>query len=147
MNILIHTCTHPSELTQSLQLFLKTWGYWSLEDLSNALKTGNYTLYYAQAEEEIVGALLVLVSDDFVDVIYLYTASHYRRRNIGLNLLTECESVLKKGGLVKKFLLEVRKDNIPAQKLYDAFGMKLISERKKYYKDGCDALIYCKDLK
>ena len=146
MNILFHTCAHPKDLTKDLEFFVKTWAYCSLEELNNALKTGNYALHYAEVEKQILAGLLVMRVNDSVDVIYIYTKPAYRGRKLGLNLLKECEATLKKIGIVKKIFLEVRKDNIAAQKLYEAFAMKLISERAKYYKDGCDALIYCKEI-
>ena len=42
---------------------------------------------------------------------------------------------------ITKILLEVRELNTPAQKLYEKFGFKKISIRKKYYNNE-DAYIY-----
>lgn len=146
MNITIKTCHEVKDLTPDVQNFIQTWDYWPLAELNNALKTGNYTFYYAQTERELVGALLVMLAGETADLIYLYTVPRYRRQNIGLALLQEWELELKERGRVKTIFLEVRKDNVPAQRLYDVFGMKLIGQRTKYYKDGSDALIYSKEF-
>ncbi|MEN3027817.1 MAG: ribosomal protein S18-alanine N-acetyltransferase [Aquificaceae bacterium] len=39
----------------------------------------------------------------------------------------------------KRFLLDVRKSNIRAIRLYQSLGFKIVSERRKYYSDGEDA--------
>ena len=44
-------------------------------------------------------------------------------------------------------MLEVRKSNISAQKLYEKNGFKKISVRKNYYDNIEDAFIYLKALK
>jgi len=38
--------------------------------------------------------------------------------------------------------LEVRKSNIPAQKLYEKFGFKKCGLRKNYYENKEDAILY-----
>jgi len=146
MNIQFQTCAHPKDLSHECEVFVKEWGYWSWEELNNALKTGNYILYCAQLEKQIVAALLVMVAVDIMDVIYIYTHPSHRGKKLALMLLQECERKCKESGVVKRVFLEVRKDNIAAQKLYDAFGMKEINVRTKYYNDGCDALIYSKEV-
>jgi ribosomal protein S18 acetylase RimI-like enzyme len=78
--------------------------------------------------------------------MFLYTDAAYRRQGIALCLLQECEQQLRDKG-VEKIFLEVRSDNMAAQKLYESFDMKVLNRRVKYYEDGCDALIYVKDLR
>ena len=43
-------------------------------------------------------------------------------------------------------MLEVRRSNIPAQKLYEKHGFKQIAIRNNYYDNTEDALIYEKEL-
>tara|TARA_Y100001968_G_C19233370_1_gene655610 strand:+ start:224 stop:733 length:510 start_codon:yes stop_codon:yes gene_type:complete len=43
----------------------------------------------------------------------------------------------------KKAILEVKSSNFAAKSLYKKFGFKIIATRKKYYKDGIDALVFC----
>ena len=146
MNIEIQTCMRAEGLTESFKSFIRSWEYWTLDELLSALKTGNYTLFFARDGEKTVAALLTLRSGEFIDVIYLYTDVNYRRKNLALNLLEECEREMRWLGTEKRIFLEVRRDNTPAQKLYEAFGMKRQGVRTKYYKDGCDAFVYCKEM-
>lgn len=146
MNIQIHTCTHSRDLSENFKSFLKTWGYWPYEELRKSMETGHYRLFIVESDEETLAALLVFSSPDAVDVIYIFSSPDYRRHKLASKLLKECERFFKEEGRVEKIFLEVRKDNTPAQKLYESFGMTLIDIRKKYYKDGCDALIYSKKL-
>ena len=46
----------------------------------------------------------------------------------------------------KKATLEVKKSNSSAQALYLKLNFKVIGIRKKYYKDGTDAITYSKSL-
>ncbi len=131
-------------LDAACETFIRTWDYWPLEELQNALETGPYRLFCAKDNGVCVGAILILLSEGFSDVMYLYTSSEHRRKKIALTLLKTCEDFLR--GKSHELFLEVRRDNIPAQKLYEAFGMKQVSVRARYYKDGTDAWIYCKDI-
>ncbi len=42
-------------------------------------------------------------------------------------------------GKVQRFLLDVRRSNIRAIRLYQSLGFKIVSERKNYYSDGENA--------
>ena len=67
-----------------------------------------------------------------------------RQRGIGYRLLDYAVKTSKGQGLERLFL-EVRSRNLPAVKLYTAYGFKQIAVRKGYYKDpDDDALIMLK---
>ena len=57
----------------------------------------------------------------------------YRQRGIGYRLLSFSMKTERGRGLESVFL-EVRKSNIPARKLYRAYGFREIGERKNYYR-------------
>ena len=46
----------------------------------------------------------------------------------------------------KSITLEVNSNNIPAQKLYENFGFKIVGIRKKYYNNTDNAIIMTKVL-
>jgi ribosomal-protein-alanine N-acetyltransferase len=74
-------------------------------------------------------------------IINMAVSPECRRRGIGKELM---EYVLNQGSKdqIKVFYLEVRASNLPAQKLYEGFGFKVVGRRKKYYQDNQeDALL------
>jgi ribosomal-protein-alanine N-acetyltransferase len=64
-----------------------------------------------------------------------------RRRGIAERLLSELFSVARAQGTQEAFL-EVRRSNRGAQALYAKFGFRLIGERRGYYADQEDALVF-----
>lgn len=49
-------------------------------------------------------------------------------------------------GRASRFVLDVRKANIRAIRLYQSLGFKIVSERQGYYSDGEDAFVMILDL-
>lgn len=69
-----------------------------------------------------------------------------RRKKVAFRLLREAIRASQSEGL-KTATLEVRRSNIPAQRLYDHFGFSLAGVRRGYYTDtGEDALIFRAEL-
>jgi len=65
---------------------------------------------------------------------------HWRRQGIGERLLT---AILERARAINAVsaTLEVRVSNLPAQKMYAKFGFVEVGRRKRYYRDGEDALL------
>ena len=59
-----------------------------------------------------------------------------------MSYLINCCEILN----VNKLFLEVSCKNITAEKFYDRFNFFTVGIRKKYYKDGSDALLKEKKL-
>jgi ribosomal-protein-alanine N-acetyltransferase len=69
-----------------------------------------------------------------------------RRAGVGWALLSHAMDYAAKTG-ARLATLEVRAGNQGAQKLYEAFGFRLVAIRKKYYQDNQeDAWVMLKDL-
>ncbi|HKI02719.1 MAG TPA: ribosomal protein S18-alanine N-acetyltransferase [Thermoanaerobaculia bacterium] len=68
-----------------------------------------------------------------------------RRRGIARALIAEGLERLRQAD-VQICFLEVRKDNTPAIALYESLGFTRTGQRKEYYRDGTDALIYVAEL-
>ncbi len=64
----------------------------------------------------------------------------FRRRGVGFRLLSFALKTERGRGLEATFL-EVRKSNIPARRLYKAYGFTEIGERKNYYKNPTEDAI------
>lgn len=78
---------------------------------------------------------------DEVQVLSLAVDPPWRRCGVGRRLLDDYLSALRGQG-VQRVTLEVRASNGPAQELYRALGMSSEGERRGYYGDGEDALLY-----
>ena len=74
------------------------------------------------------------------EIYRVAVAPHKRQRGIGYRLLDYAVKTSKGQGLERLFL-EVRSRNIPARKLYTAYGFKEIGIRKNYYKNPQDDAI------
>jgi ribosomal-protein-alanine N-acetyltransferase len=74
------------------------------------------------------------------EIYRVAVAPHKRQRGIGYRLLDYAVKTSKGQGLERLFL-EVRSRNIPAIRLYTAYGFKEIGVRKRYYKDPEDDAI------
>lgn len=105
--------------------------------------TGNpYALYIvAIAGEEVVGYAGTWLILDESHVTNIAVAPAWQRRGIAKMLMEYLlRTSLKQGA--NRITLEVRRTNIPAQKLYEGFGFTVAGVRKGYYSDNKeDALI------
>ncbi len=120
---------------------------WNANMLKDAFSGGNFHGYIAQSEgkngTEKVGFITYTLGLDFADIECVFVAEKFRKQGIA-NLLVS-SVVDKLSEQTEKILLEVRESNIPAINLYKKHGFNLLSVRKKYYFDGENALIMCRE--
>ena len=92
--------------------------------------------------------LNIRVSFEIAEIDYIYVHELYKRQGISVDLIHLFESVCKKfsSNLIHKVLIEVGAQNHPALSLYKKLNFQEISLRKKYYKNGEDAVIMEKIL-
>ena len=100
----------------------------------------------AEIDGRIVGYVLFWLLPGAVDIHNIAVHVNFRRRGIARALLSkvvteaECQTNLR-------VILEVRRSNLPAQKLYESMGFATTSIRKGYYSDdGEDALAMSLEL-
>ncbi len=65
----------------------------------------------------------------------------YRRNGIGSALLRETINVMRHIYNTASLFLEVRVSNLPAIRLYEKFGFKIVRRVPRYYRDGEDAFV------
>jgi ribosomal-protein-alanine N-acetyltransferase len=87
-----------------------------------------------------VGFLLAWQVADEAHLIDLIVSPSERRRGLGRALL---EALIQhaKAQKLRLVLLEVRRGNLAAQRLYADYGFEVVGERAAYYGDGEDALL------
>lgn len=69
---------------------------------------------------------------DEMEIMTICTHPQYRRMGVAENLLTTMMGYAQLAK-VSKIFLEVRSDNVPAQKLYEKMGFTVSGLRKGYY--------------
>ena len=111
-----------------------------LEDLEN--EYFSYFVLKDKTNKNIVGYIATSHVYDTMDIISIVIKKDYQRLGLASYLLNYIINFAKEKN-ISNILLEVRKSNIPAQRLYKKFNFKKINERKNYYKAPIeDALIY-----
>ena len=100
----------------------------------------------AEVDNKIVGYVLFWLLPGMVDVHNIAIHVDFRRRGIARLLLTRVLLAARQQSLTR-VTLEVRKSNLPAQKLYESLGFVTSGLRKGYYSDdGEDALAMTLEL-
>ena len=117
---------------------------WTEEMLVSAFNTGRFTVYGAKMDGALVGVISYSTSFDTADLEDVFVLPTFRRQGVANKLFNAMEEDLNSLN-VKKLFLEVRRSNLFAINFYQKKGMKKISERKKYYSDGEDALVFVKE--
>jgi [ribosomal protein S18]-alanine N-acetyltransferase len=94
----------------------------------------------AEARGQIVGYAGLMCIEPIADVQTIAVVPEFEGKGIGSAILTELLDEAQRRGATE-VLLEVRADNPRAQALYVRFGFEQIHVRRRYYRDGTDALI------
>lgn len=118
---------------------------WNESMLKSAVKNGNFYGFKATSDEEILGYVHYSTCVDSMDINSVFVFPKFRKNGLGEKLLNAVISVAKEKNIDKIFL-EVRKSNFSAINLYEKVGFIKISERKKYYPNGEDAVIMIKEI-
>ena len=91
-------------------------------------------------KEKIIGIYVVQTIIDEAQINYFSIKQRFRRKGYGsflMNyLIKHCEKLN-----IKKLLLEVSETNSIAEVFYNKFNFLNVGRRKKYYKDGTDAIL------
>jgi [ribosomal protein S18]-alanine N-acetyltransferase len=82
----------------------------------------------------VAGYVVVRVGPDVADLHRIAVAPAARRRGLARRLLAEV-------GPVPRLLLEVSADNDEARAFYAAEGFTELARRRRYYRDGSDAVV------
>ena len=90
-------------------------------------------------DSKVRGFLITETAIDEASVILLYVDKDARRKKIASTLMDNYINTLTDD--IKRIILEVSDLNISAINLYKKYGFSDIATRKKYYKDGSDALV------
>ena len=122
------------------ELDLKSIKHWNKNEWENELEKDNITAIGIYSNNSLRGVCVFQKIYDEAEIRYLSVHPFYKRRGLGKKLINYILKEIKKDN-VKRIFLEVSLKNKQAISFYDYFGFKTINIRKKYYKDGSDALL------
>lgn len=119
--------------------------FWNYNVFKSELENENSKYVVAKLNNEIIGFGGIWFSVDDIHITNIVVKKIYRNQKIGSLILTALIDMCKNQAQ-KAITLEVNLNNIPAQKLYQKFGFKIVGIRKKYYNNTEDAIIMTKTL-
>lgn len=121
---------HVIVIEQSL--FGTPWGY---EDFLYELKVNPYGhLYVYELDGQIIGFIGMWFIYEDATITTLGVAKEFQRRGYAKELMDYAIKRSEEAGC-EKCTLEVRVSNVPAIKLYESYGFKIVAIRKNYYTD------------
>lgn len=136
----------------ALRAICEAWGppatgserFWGFADVLAAVgRPGSVAVFVAaEADAPWQGVALADAGPDAADLLYVYVAASCRRQGLARRLLLGVSDHLRQETAVSSLFLEVRQGNREAQRLYESLGMQRIGERRRYYADGEDALVF-----
>lgn len=104
-------------------------------------------VFVATRARRAIGAAVVFRrrGSDIARLYSIAVASGERGGGIGAKLLDAVERSARRHGC-RRLRLEVRRDNLAAQRLYERAGYRAFGTHPSYYEDGADAQRYEKRL-
>jgi ribosomal-protein-alanine acetyltransferase len=156
----IHQITDmkPASMQAGLRDLAQKWGaaderFWSYQEIIASLERPEIVAYFVTAAPTVTlsptswkAFLLAEVGPFSTDLLYIYVTPESRRSGLGRALLTHLMTDLQKKPAQEALFLEVRVSNQAAQQLYKDMGMSQIGQRRAYYSNGEDALVFKKEF-
>tara|TARA_B100000963_G_C22133140_1_gene454179 strand:- start:15 stop:452 length:438 start_codon:yes stop_codon:yes gene_type:complete len=121
-------------------LDLKSIKLWNQSQWRNELEKDYVTSIGIFSNNSILGVCVFHKIYDEAEIRYLSVHPSYKRKGLGKSLIYEIFKECKSEN-IKRIYLEVSFKNKQALSFYDYLGFETIRIRKKYYKDGSDALL------
>lgn len=113
---------------------------WSAEQFWQELAHPTRTYLVALDGDDVVGYAGTFAVPPDADIQTVAVRADRQGRGIARRLLAALLEDVERRGATHT-LLEVRAENASALRLYESLGFARISERRRYYPDGGDALI------
>jgi ribosomal-protein-alanine N-acetyltransferase len=116
---------------------------WSAESVeSEVLGAGRHALVAVDADGTVVGYAVTLAGGDVLDLQRIGVAPGARRRGVGRSLLDAALGAARRSDVPPdRVLLEVSAANDAALAFYAAEGFTEVDRRRRYYRDGTDAVV------
>ena len=118
---------------------------WSRDLVLSELEGSGRSAWVAVASDLVVGYAVTLRRDEVVDLQRIAVRASYRRSGVATALLDAALDRARRDG-ADRMLLEVSAANTGALAFYAAHGFVEIDRRRRYYRDGSDAVVMGRDL-
>ena len=122
------------------ELDSNTISLWSKEQWANEFKKDGTKIFGLLIKNLVIGICVFQVVLDEAQINYFVVNKKFRKKGFGSYLMSYLIQKCEKLNL-KKLLLEVSQSNVTAERFYSRFDFATVGIRRKYYKDGSDALI------
>lgn len=106
-------------------------------------KNNGVSFYVIENDDVVIGYIGRYYFFQEAEVLNFVVDESYQRQGYGQKLFDKMVEDMKD---VKKITLEVRASNIKGINFYTKNGFKQVGVRKKYYKNGEDALLLLKEF-
>lgn len=118
---------------------------WTEKMIVDGFNGGLLNAFGVQENNRLIGVITFSKGLESIDIEDVAVLPECRRKGVASNLIEAVKTSAKESG-IQKILLEVRSSNEGAIALYQTQGFSKISTRKKYYKNGEDAIVMLKEL-
>tara|TARA_B100000161_G_scaffold249460_1_gene207047 strand:- start:138 stop:584 length:447 start_codon:yes stop_codon:yes gene_type:complete len=136
---------NEKEIDLCYELDSGTISLWSKKQWADEFKKEGIRVFGLLLSNLVIGICVYHVILDEAQINFFVVNKNYRKKGYGSYLMSylikQCEKLN-----INKLFLEVSHDNFAAEKFYSRFDFSTVGIRRKYYKDGSDALLKEKNL-
>ena len=136
---------YKKDIDLCYELDSNTISLWSKEQWANEFKKDGTKIFGLLIKNLVIGICVFQVVLDEAQINYFVVNKKFRKRGFGSLLMNYLIKRCEKQN-INKLLLEVSKKNVIAENFYNRFEFSTVGIRRKYYKDGSDALLKEKKL-
>ena len=122
------------------ELDSKTISLWSTKQWEEELKQKGVKVFKLSLLNEVIGICAIQLVIDEAQINYFSVNQKFRRKGFGTYLMRYLIKICEELN-IKKLILEVSENNYVARNFYNHFQFFTVGIRRKYYKDGSDALL------
>ena len=118
----------------------KTISLWSAKQWEDELKKKGVKVFKLSLLNEVIGICVIQLVIDEAQINYFSVNQKFRRKGFGTYFMNYVIKICNELN-IKKLILEVSENNYVARNFYNHFQFFTVGIRRKYYKDGSDALL------
>ena len=122
------------------ELDSKTISLWSTKQWEEELKQKGVKVFKLSLLNDLIAICAIQLVIDEAQINYFSVNQKFRRKGFGTYLMRYLIKICEELN-IKKLILEVSETNYAAKNFYNHFQFFTVGIRKKYYKDGSDALL------